>query len=143
MLIVLKGMILVALFILSIWDIRYKKIPVVFPLICSMICLLIRIFCKMDFFEFLFTAGACFLFFLLAGKASRGQIGSGDAFVFLMTGMELGFIKSLWLIYLSFFFAFFAAAFFFFIRKKGKRYEIPFVPFISLAYAVLLFYDGL
>ena len=138
----LKGLLFIFLAFLSVWDIRYKKIPVLFPFFCGVLFLLLRVFCKMEFWEFLFVAGTCFFFFLLAGKITRGQIGSGDAFVFWMTGAELGFIKSLWLIYLSFFFAFLAAVFFFFVKKRGRRYEIPFVPFIFLAYTVLLLFTA-
>lgn len=133
----MKSLVLVLLLILSVCDIKYRKIPVAVPIGTSIFMIAIRLICKKEIWSFLLSGGCLCVFFLLVNKITKGQIGSGDAFVFLMAGTELGVMKSIGLIYLSFLFAFFAAVFFFFIKKKGKYYEIPFVPFIALSYLVL------
>ena len=133
----LKIMLVVLLLLLSVSDIRYKKIPAFIPVGDSILNLAVHFWLEKDFLEYFLCGAGIFLFFWLAGRVTKGQIGSGDALVFLMIGTELGVMKSIGLIYLSFFLAFLAAVFFFFFKKKGKRYEIPFVPLISLAYVIL------
>lgn len=133
----LKYAICFLLLFLSVYDIRYKKIPVILPAGFGILNLVYHFLYHPPFWNFLFCSISVFLLFWLVGRLTKGQIGSGDAVVFFMTATELGFMKSIWLIYVSFLLAFFAAVFFFFVKKKGKKYEMPFVPFISLAYLIL------
>ena len=135
----LKVVLLLLLLILSVCDIKQKKIPAFIPVGDSILNLTVRFCLEKAFWEYFLCGTGIFLFFWLVGRVTKGQIGSGDALVFLMIGTEFGVMKSIGLVYLSFFLAFLAAVFFFFIKKKGKRYEIPFVPFISLAYLLLLY----
>ena len=69
---------------------------------------------------------------------SRGKMGPGDGIVFMLTGLYLGAEENLALMLLSFFFAagwsFIAICFF----HRNKKEKIPFLPFLVLAYLVIL-----
>lgn len=67
-------------------------------------------------------------------KISRGQIGSGDAFVFCITGVYLGFWENLNLLLYSLFIAAVFSIGLIIIKKVHRKYAIPFVPFVFLAY---------
>ncbi|MDE7325839.1 MAG: hypothetical protein K2N63_06140 [Lachnospiraceae bacterium] len=67
------------------------------------------------------------------GKISRGQIGMGDGFLLAVTGMLLGFWKNMELFLTGLFFcAVFSAGILIFFRK-GRGYQVPFVPFLAVA----------
>lgn len=77
-------------------------------------------------------------FFYLISVLTKEQIGKGDAFVFCMTGAGLGIIENLLLIYITFLLAFFAAIFLWGIKKVGKKYSMPLMPFVLCAYIVVM-----
>ena len=79
--------------------------------------------------------GAVFYFISVV---TRGQIGKGDAFLFVMTGSGMGVVGNIKLIYLTFFIAFFAAAFLWLIKKTRKDYRMPLAPFVLTSFCLLM-----
>ena len=80
--------------------------------------------------------GSVFLY--LMSKATRGAVGEGDALVYLMTGVTLGFFGNIELLTLSLFFSAIVSVFLLVFRKVGKKKRIPFVPFTAIAYGVVM-----
>ena len=66
------------------------------------------------------------------------HVGEGDALVYLMTGVTLGFFGNIELLTLSLFFSAIVSVFLLVFRKVGKKKRIPFVPFTAIAYGVVM-----
>lgn len=79
------------------------------------------------------TVIVCVLFAVI-GFVSGGQIGFGDAFLFAVTGLGLGFITNVFIIMLSFLLAFCAAVFLVVIKHKPHNYSMPLAPFVLSAF---------
>lgn len=77
----------------------------------------------------------------LFSAVTKGKIGMGDGFVIILGGIFLGFEQNLALCMAALYFAGAAALFIFFIKKGGKNYRMPFVPFLWLAYVVNLLWN--
>ncbi len=65
---------------------------------------------------------------------SKGAIGMGDALLYSFIVYFMGVEKAFYIIFMSVMFAFFAALYLVIVKRKGKKYEIPLVPFIFMAY---------
>ncbi len=75
----------------------------------------------------------------VVGQITRGQIGSGDGFLLMVTGILLGFWKNRELFLAGLFFcALFSAAALVLLRK-GRKYRVPFVPFLAAAQVFRIF----
>lgn len=72
--------------------------------------------------------------FALLSFMSKGAIGMGDVLLYSFIICFVGMEKAFYIIFISVMFAFFAALFLVIVKKKGKKYEIPLVPFIFVAY---------
>lgn len=72
---------------------------------------------------------------------SRGAVGSGDALLFMVTGMFLGFLPNVLLLLLSSLFAGLTSLVLIAVKKNCKKKQIAFVPFMLAGYvAMLAFY---
>ncbi|MCI8875518.1 MAG: hypothetical protein HFI77_05585 [Lachnospiraceae bacterium] len=119
-------------------DIKRKQITLMVTLGSAMACLICHIiFQNRSIYNMLggmLFGGMILLFCIL----SRGKMGPGDGIVFMLTGLYLGAEENLALMLLSFFFAagwsFIAICFF----HRNKKEKIPFIPFLFLAYLVIL-----
>ncbi len=79
-----------------------------------------------------------YVLFAVIGLVSGGQIGFGDAFLFAVTGLGLGFMANIFIIMLSFILAFCAATFLVVIKHKPHNYSIPLAPFVLSAFTFYL-----
>ena len=71
---------------------------------------------------------------IIISKLTRGQIGLGEGIIFCATGLGLGFWPNLCLLLYSLTLAAVFSGFMFLVRKKGRMYTIPFVPFVCVGY---------
>lgn len=71
---------------------------------------------------------------LLTGE----KIGKGDAFLVMATGIYLGIRDNLLLLWIGSLLAGMTGLFLYVIRKKRPKDQLPFVPFLFVAYLVLL-----
>lgn len=71
---------------------------------------------------------------LLAAFITKGSIGEGDGVILLIIGLLLGGAFALRIFMYALFFCACYAIFLLIIRKKNRKYEIAFVPFMLLAY---------
>lgn len=133
------GMIMVGIYlaVMAVWDRRKKEIPVIPGIVCGFFIFLAQVIAQIPFENWLpgIWVGA-----LLYGisKATRGSIGSGDAMVYGITGLVLGGIRNLELLLYSLLLASVVSIFLMAIKRVGRKYEIPFVPFTAIAYGMVM-----
>jgi leader peptidase (prepilin peptidase)/N-methyltransferase len=75
---------------------------------------------------------------ILLALVSGQMLGIGDGVIFVITGIFLGFWGNMELFLLSLWMAGILALFLLIIKKRGRKYQIPFVPFILGAYVIML-----
>lgn len=122
---------------MTVSDIRRKQIPLLPGIICAVVVTALQIYGNTEVTEW--VSGILIGVFLYAACiASRGQIGRGDAFVYLITGLALGFAVNLELLLISLIFASVAALYLLVIKRTSGKYKIPFVPFTAVAYGVVM-----
>lgn len=118
-------------------DLRKKEIPVIPGIICAAVVVLLQLLGRNTWIEWL--PGICTGLLLWGvSRLSRGAVGEGDALVFAVVGVSLGFMASLEVLMLSLFFAAAAGIALMAFRRVGRRYRMPFIPFTAAAYGILL-----
>lgn len=76
--------------------------------------------------------------FLGISRVTRGKIGMGDGVVLVVSGIYLGFLDNMELLLHGLLFCGIWSLFLLVFRKKKKEDEVPFVPFLFLAYVEML-----
>lgn len=123
--------------VMAVIDRRRKRIPVLPGIICLIAVILGQIIQGTVWHEWL--PGVLIGLFLYAvSKATRGAVGEGDALVYLLTGVSLGFFRNLELLVCSLFLASIVSGFLLIFRRVGRKYRIPFVPFTAVAYGMVM-----
>lgn len=123
---------------ISAWiDIR-KKIVSDKILVLSF-CLGIVVFLIFQPFTILWAAGGTLIGMLVMGisKLTKGQIGMGDGKLLCVTGIYLGVYKNLELFFTALLLASIWGIIVLMIRKADRKTELPFVPFLMMAYVVM------
>lgn len=122
----------------SLEDIRRKKITVKLTLLSGIAGILLHmLFQNQSIFEML--AGAVpGVFVLVASYLSKSKIGMGDGIVFMLTGLYLGLVENLRLMFVSFFLASLWGLYLLIIKRCEKSKRIPFVPFLFLGYCLMM-----
>ncbi|MCH5251555.1 MAG: hypothetical protein J1F22_01160 [Lachnospiraceae bacterium] len=134
MLILLAG---IYLAVMAVLDRKYKKIPVIPGVVCLVFVILGQFVAGQSVLHWL--PGVFIGAFLYAvSRTSGGSIGEGDAIVYLVTGATLGFYRNLELLMLSLMLAAMMSLVLLVIKKVGRRYALPFIPFTAVAYGMVV-----
>lgn len=75
---------------------------------------------------------------LFCGFVSGEKIGYGDGAIVMVCGIFLGFDANLELLCIALVLLEVVALFLIVVKKKGRRYQIPFLPFLLAGYLFLL-----
>lgn len=75
---------------------------------------------------------------LFMGLITGEKIGYGDGAMVFVCGIFLGFAANLELLCIALFLVELAALFLIAVKRKGRRYQIPFIPFLLAGYLFLL-----
>lgn len=75
---------------------------------------------------------------ILAAILTGESIGIGDGVVLLVSGIFLGFWRNLELFLTALFLAGGVALFLLVVKRKGRTYRLPFLPFVAAAYLIQL-----
>lgn len=124
------------LIIMAIWDGKKKEIPVLPGWLCLVILLIVQIV-EQKGITTVFLGMGVGLFLWLISKLSKGGIGEGDALIYVITGVSLGFFRNLEVLILSLMTASFVSLWLLVIKRKGRKYRIPFIPFTMFSYGLL------
>jgi leader peptidase (prepilin peptidase)/N-methyltransferase len=71
---------------------------------------------------------------LLIYHVTKGEIGEGDGWLLIVTGIFLGIGRNFELLMSGLLLAAICSLFLILFKKAGKKREIPFVPFLFLGY---------
>jgi leader peptidase (prepilin peptidase)/N-methyltransferase len=130
----IKILVISMLGIAGIADLKWKKINII--LIIPF--LIAGIICNLQFKLLSLTAilggMAIGIMILLVGAVTQGKIGYGDGIILTVTGLYLGFFDNLFLLLSATFLAAIIGVVLFFIKGVNKNYEMPFIPFVFLAF---------
>lgn len=123
--------------VMAVIDHRHREIPVAPGAACMVFIALAQFVAGTPAGEWLPGAGIGIFLFVIS-RLSRGGVGSGDALVYLVTGLALGFPRNLELLILSLVLAALTGLVLLVFRRVGRKHEMPFVPFTAVAYGVVL-----
>ncbi len=126
------------LVIMAVIDGRKKEIPCVPGWMC-LISLIVGQIIQNQGIPVLLLGMFWGVFLWGISKVTKGGIGEGDALVYAVTGAALGFWGNLELFMISLILASIASLWLLVIKKKGRKYKIPFIPFTAAAYGVVFF----
>lgn len=122
----------------SIEDIKEKKITVNLTLLSGIAGVFMHLlFQNQSIYEML--AGTLpGIGILLLGCLSKGRIGRGDGIVFMLTGLYLGFEKTMLLMCISFLLAGIFGLYLLLHCSGREEEKMPFIPFLFLGYGLML-----
>ena len=78
------------------------------------------------------------IFIYAVSRISRGGIGAADGLVYAVTGVCLGFYGNIELLLISLLMAAFVGGALMIIKKVGRKYRMPFVPFTLAGYVLVM-----
>lgn len=125
------------LVIMAVTDRRTKKIPVIPGIVCMALVALAQVVDGREWKSWIpgLLVG---IFMYAVSRLSRGQVGTGDALVYFVTGLALGFMRNVELLMISLFLASIVALVLVVVRRVGKHYTLPFIPFTAVAFGVVV-----
>ncbi|MCR4674938.1 MAG: prepilin peptidase [Lachnospiraceae bacterium] len=136
------GCLMGLLSLLAMEDFRSKKIPMVPVIICGILGVIFHIlFHTRTIWDLLGGFAIGFVLYFIS-IFTKGKIGKGDGFLFMVTGVYLGFWNNLFLLWLSCVMAGLIGMGIIVLKHKGKNYQMPFVPFVLLSSFSLLLMRG-
>ena len=135
----IKIIIFALLFIISLYDFLYYRIPnkILIPLSIIVIFEMIISKCTIQIYIHKFLVGIIFVLILVVVKClTKGGMGLGDIKLIFVTSLYFGLVKS----YIALFIACFFGLLMILICKifsKGISFKIPFAPFLSAGYFLI------
>lgn len=121
------------------FDLRSRSMPVWFLVMGSIGTGIYRV-CHMQHNPMLWMGGAGIgLLFFLVSKCTKEAIGYGDSWIILLLGVYLGVWNVLWLLSIAFVLVGGMALVYLAKNTYGKTISIPFVPFLAIAYAGVMY----
>lgn len=79
------------------------------------------------------------VFILILSFITRGSIGAGDGIALMITGFYLGFLDNIRLLCLALFLSAIISVAVLLIKRCGKDKELPFMPFLLIAFLIIRF----
>lgn len=131
---IIHAMILFVLAVLTCFDMKYRKLPVI--LIGAMVLSVLADWILLkDFADVARYAGVLFgIGFCILSLLTRQSIGLGDTILFAILGGYLGIYKLLLLLFAAFCLSAVFAAVLLLLKKGNLRTGIPFLPFLYLVF---------
>lgn len=125
----------ILLLIQSICDIRWKKIPLCVTVAGVVIGSMFFFWENKSWLE-LGLSSLPGVMCLLFSKISREALGYGDSYLLCMMGFFYSVEELLFILLLAMGLAGVVGVFLLIVWKKSRKYELPFVPFLFIAYGV-------
>lgn len=130
------GQIIIAgyLLVLSIIDVRWKRVSVRGLLVLLGIAGTLQVFCGRNTPLEVAAGGICGGLFLLLSRWTKESFGYGDSILILSLGILSGGWNILWILFAAFFLSAVYGGIMIFRKKYTRKSSFPFVPFLTLAY---------
>ena len=123
---------------MSLFDIKSRRLPVLYIAFGFMSALAVRIIFNNVPLRPYITASVIGIIFILISGFSKEKIGYGDSFMILITGMLLGIENLMFVLFSAFIMCFVTGIVIMYIRKSIRNMSLPFVPFLFAAFILLM-----
>lgn len=117
----------------TIFDIKSRRIPVLLLVVFAFAGTVLAVFAARYTFWELITGISVGLVMIIISLVTKGQIGFGDALLFVVSGLFSG-KGNIGLLMLSLFLCAMASGALFVTGQVKRKDRIPFVPFVLMAY---------
>ena len=131
-----NGVIIVFLIPCAITDLKSKTIPIWWTVVFGISAMIYQIFWKKQKLEAILFSMIIGVTLLVAAKISNQRIGYGDGIIFLILGLWIGFWDGISLLFFSLILSSIISVYLIIVRRKGRDYRIPFIPFVTAAYII-------
>ena len=118
-------------------DLRKKEVNISLCISVALVGLIYEIFISKTDILSIILGILPGIFLMLTSIVTNEEIGKGDAAIFSTIGIFLGLIKTILVLIYAIFSTIIIGGILLLIRKKNKKYKIPFVPFILFSYIAL------
>ncbi len=134
----MKTMVIMIFLILStLLDLRKKEVNISLCISFALVGLIYEIFISKTDILSIILGIIPGIFLMLTSIVTNEEIGKGDAVILGIIGIFLGLKKSILVLIYALFMTVIIGGILLLIRKKNKKYKIPFVPFILFSYIAL------
>ena len=134
---------IIYLSILSMLDIRFRKMPVWLLSADGVLAIAYQIWKTLGGtaipLPLILTGAVVGILFLGIGKVTREAFGYGDGLVILILGIYLGFWNLTIVLMITFFAASVMALLLLVSKRNRRKMAMPFVPFLCIGYVVFVF----
>lgn len=133
-------LLLIYLFMMSVYDIRKRRIHMGISAVIAALLGAVQL-CLIFQGEVVwygaFTGVAAGGLMLGISRITGGELGFGDGIVFVISGLLLGLFENVLLLFISLLFSAVAGIFLLLIKHVGRKYTLPFIPFVFAGYGVM------
>ncbi len=136
---ILRALVLIMLAFPAAADIRCKKFAILPPFLFFAAALALRLASQDCPLPELAAGALPGAGFLLLSRLSQGALGLGDAVLILFLGIICGFWEVFSILLLALTLSAAAGLFLMWKEKSGRKRQIPFVPFLLVAYIIFCF----
>ncbi len=129
----------IILILLSIFDIRTRRIPVTGFVVLFILSVMFRLMSDEGniILQDLIWSILPGLFLIGVGLLTGGKVGIGDGILIMELGIAFGFIRCMYILTGALFLCCLFSAVLLLLHKGNKKTQIPFVPFITLGLGVM------
>lgn len=118
-------------------DLRKKEVNISLCISVALVGLIYEIFISKTDILSIILGILPGIFLMLTSIVTNEEIGKGDAVILSTIGIFLGLKKTILVLIYALFSTIIIGGILLLIRKKNKKYKIPFVPFILFSYIAL------
>lgn len=123
--------------IMTYFDIKERKISVISLIISAVTGIGVQFYMQTE--SIYSIVGGCFIGagLWIISYFTKESIGKGDVYFIGITAIYFGFFKTMEFLIWALCFSFFASMIFIICKKAGRKTEIPFFPFLLIAYVLM------
>lgn len=125
------------LIISTLIDLRKKEVNISLCISVALVGLIYEIFISKTDILSIILGILPGIFLMLTSIVTNEEVGKGDAVILSTIGIFLGLKKTILVLIYALFSTIIIGGILLLIRKKNKKYKIPFVPFILFSYIAL------
>lgn len=118
-------------------DLRKKEVNISLCISVALVGLIYEIFISKTDIVSIILGILPGIFLMLTSIVTNEEVGKGDAVILSTIGIFLGLKKTILVLIYALFSTIIIGGILLLIRKKNKKYKIPFVPFILFSYIAL------
>lgn len=134
----MKTIVIIIFLILSaLIDLRKKEVNISLCISVALVGLIYEIFISKTDILSIILGILPGIFLMLTSIVTNEEIGKGDAAILSTIGIFLGLKKTILVLIYALFSTIIIGGILLLIRKKNKKYKIPFIPFILFSYIAL------